>query len=73
MTAGWTLPNETPEVIANLIQKRVEDAMDEIIERSIRKQRADSIPHSLAARFANGVVGVEPNNDHKDIGFMVIR
>lgn len=73
MTAGWTLPTETPEAIAKWMHKRVEDAMDEIIQRSIRKQRADSMPNSLAARFANGVIGVVPNNDHRDIGFMVIR
>jgi len=65
MTAGWTLPTQTPQQIANLMIKRVEDAMDEIIERSVGKQRCDSISHALAERFY--FQGIE---DDEGISFM---
>lgn len=51
VTAGWTLPPGVTPPIAESMIKRVEDALDEIIERSVGKKRCDSISHALAAKF----------------------
>lgn len=46
--AGWSLPKSAPAVLRDLMEKRIMDEMDDILQRATRKRKSDSIPRPNA-------------------------
>lgn len=44
--AGWSLPQSAPAVLRELMEKRVQDEMDDVLQRATRKRKSDSIPRA---------------------------
>ena len=63
MTLGWTLPNQSPPEIAGQMYKCVQDCLDEVIARSMKKRRPDSISHTLVTALRDGMEGIEMESD----------
>jgi len=43
--AGWTLPEGSPAGIRDAMYQRVQEMVDEVVARSTKRKRADSISH----------------------------
>jgi len=47
VTAGWTLPEGSPAGIRDAMYQRVQEMVDEVVARSTKRKRADSISYVL--------------------------
>lgn len=63
MTLGWTFPNQSPPEIAGQMYKFVQDCLDEVIARSMKKQRPDSISHTLVTALCDRMEDNEMESD----------
>lgn len=51
--AGWSLPVVAPRGLIEHVGKRVRDEMDEVLQRTTRNRRSDSVP--MGSGFTDGV------------------
>jgi len=54
ITAGWTLPEGSPVGIQNAMYRRVQEMVDDVVARSAKRVRADSISYVLVSALQEG-------------------
>ncbi|KAL0631771.1 hypothetical protein Q9L58_009361 [Maublancomyces gigas] len=62
--AGWSLPESAPAVLRELMEKRVQDEMDNVLQRATRKRVSDSIPRANTP--TPGEIGGIPSREQLD-------